>query len=71
MAPSAIVEISEANQIGQDLEHMSDAIDDVNCMKYDAASKFDSAKDKTQFRQYEDACDRVKNFYRENRKSVV
>ena len=65
MAPSAIVEISEANQIGQDLEHMSDAIDDVNCMKYDAASKFDSAKDKTQFRQYEDACDRVKNFYRE------
>ena len=28
-------------------------------------SKFDSEKDKTQFRQYEAACDRVKNFYRE------
>ncbi|EKG17920.1 Inositol oxygenase [Macrophomina phaseolina MS6] len=28
-------------------------------------SKFDAEKDKTQFRQYEEACDRVKNFYRE------
>lgn len=30
-----------------------------------SASKFDSEKDKAQFRQYEAACDRVKNFYRE------
>lgn len=29
------------------------------------ASKFDAAKDKTQFRQYESASDRVKNFYLE------
>lgn len=28
-------------------------------------SKFDQDKDKTQFRRYEDACSRVKNFYRE------
>lgn len=65
MAPSAVIDYSQANQVGQDLEHMSDAIDDVNSMKYDSESKFDAAKDKTQFRQYEDACDRVKTFYRE------
>ncbi|TQV93816.1 hypothetical protein V2A60_004021 [Cordyceps javanica] len=50
---------------GQALEDMSDAIDDVNTIKYDSASQFDTAKDKTTFRQYETACDRVKNFYRE------
>ena len=65
MAPSAVIDYSQANQVGQELEHMSDAIDDVNSMKYDTESKFDAAKDKTQFRQYEEACDRVKNFYRE------
>ncbi|KAK7959560.1 inositol oxygenase [Apiospora aurea] len=32
---------------------------------FNSKSEFDSSKDKTQFRQYEDACDRVKNFYRE------
>ncbi len=32
---------------------------------WDADSSFDKSKDKTQFRQYEDACDRVKNFYKE------
>jgi inositol oxygenase len=47
----------------QALEDTSDNIDAVNSMK--AASKFDAEKDKAQFRQYEDACDRVKNFYRE------
>lgn len=62
---------------GQALEDLSDAIDDVNVLKdtlkkkgeegkglYEA-SEFDQVKDKTQFRQYEDACDRVKNFYKE------
>jgi inositol oxygenase len=58
---------------GQALEDLSDAIDTVNVLKdemkkerglYDK-SEFDKNKDKTQFRQYEDACDRVKNFYRE------
>ncbi|KAL1856948.1 hypothetical protein VTK73DRAFT_8164 [Phialemonium thermophilum] len=33
--------------------------------EYDAKSQFDAAKDKTQFRQYETAISRVKNFYRE------
>jgi hypothetical protein len=41
----------------------SDAVDDVNKLKYDDASNFDAEKDKAAFRQYEDACDRVKNFY--------
>ena len=33
--------------------------------QWDEASRFDAEKDKTAFRQYEEACDRVKNFYRE------
>ncbi|OAQ64107.1 inositol oxygenase [Pochonia chlamydosporia 170] len=66
MAPSAIVEYPPAaHDAGQVLEDLSDAIDDVNCIKYDSETKFDTAKDKTQFRQYEEACDRVKNFYKE------
>lgn len=28
-------------------------------------SEFDETKDKTQFRDYDAACDRVKNFYKE------
>ena len=32
---------------------------------WDSASKFDADKDKEKFRQYETACDRVKNFYKE------
>ena len=32
---------------------------------WDEASKFDAEKDKAQFRLYEDACDRVKTFYKE------
>ncbi|OAA39117.1 myo-inositol oxygenase [Metarhizium rileyi] len=66
MAPSAVLECPlAALDAGQVLESVSDAIDDVNCIKYDAEVKFDSEKDKTQFRQYEDACGRVKNFYKE------
>jgi len=66
---------------GLALEATSDAIDEVNVLKaamrvkngtateeevdiYEK-SQFDQGKDKTQFRQYEDACDRVKNFYKE------
>ncbi len=61
---------------GLALEEMCDEIEEVN-IKRDQALKaqaeqdfysqsiFDSEKDKTQFRQYDDACDRVKNFYRE------
>lgn len=60
------------------LDKVSDEIDEVNVLKlkqkdavektqaeidYDLASKFDQEKDKAAFRQYEEACDRVKNFY--------
>jgi len=53
------------------LEAISDHVDDVNKLKgqtavetaYDAESKFDAEKDKASFRRYEEACDRVKNFY--------
>ncbi|KAJ3488842.1 hypothetical protein NLI96_g2541 [Meripilus lineatus] len=54
-----------------DFETVCDAIDEVNKFKgeppveWDAKSEFDANKDKTQFRRYEEACDRVKNFYRE------
>lgn len=34
-------------------------------IEYDEASKFDADKDKTEFRNYDEACDRVKNFYAE------
>jgi inositol oxygenase len=40
----------------------------VNVQKlkvWDDASEFDAEKDKARFRQYEAACDRVKNFYKE------
>ena len=66
---------------GLALEATSDDIDEVNVLKaalkvkqgtatqkekdiYEN-SQFDAEKDKTQFRQYEDACDRVKDFYKE------
>ncbi|KAG1840475.1 inositol oxygenase [Suillus subalutaceus] len=53
---------------GHELDAVSDAVDDVNVLKakiWDSQSEFDSTKDKTNFRQYETACDRVKNFYKE------
>ena len=79
MAPAAVVETPIqpfSKRDGYALEETSDAIDDVNVLKdtlkkqnaekglYEE-SEFDQSKDKTQFRQYEDACDRVKNFYKE------
>ena len=49
------------------LDIVSDHIDTVNQIKggddYDQVSKFDAGKDKDGFRRYEEACDRVKNFY--------
>ncbi|KAI0266228.1 inositol oxygenase [Gloeopeniophorella convolvens] len=53
---------------GRTFDAVSDAVDDVNVQKlklWDEESEFDTEKDKTRFRQYEDACDRVKNFYKE------
>jgi len=63
MAPTALADVHD--DTGAQLEAISDAIDDVNSIKYDQKSKFDATKDKNTFRQYEDACDRVRNFYRE------
>ncbi|KAI5791824.1 inositol oxygenase [Geopyxis carbonaria] len=65
---------TNANRDGRELEETSDNIDAVNVLKnavqaknnnFDEASAFDAEKDKTQFRQYLEATDRVKNFYRE------
>ncbi|TGJ78602.1 hypothetical protein E0Z10_g10160 [Xylaria hypoxylon] len=71
MAPGVLVD--DTNRDGLELEATSDNIDEVNVLKdqlkkkqeWDSKSKFDDEKDKTQFRQYEDACDRVKTFYKE------
>ncbi|RMZ91419.1 hypothetical protein DV736_g1333, partial [Chaetothyriales sp. CBS 134916] len=61
---------------GLAMEAIVDAVEEVNLVRdqiiraqaspnmYEE-SKFDAEKDKTQFRQYEEACDRVRNFYRE------
>lgn len=77
MAPVAIAEtpapVFNKKRDGQALEELSDAIDEVNVLKTAVTeekglyeeSEFDKSKDKTVFRQYEDACDRVKNFYKE------
>ncbi|KAI8964301.1 DUF706-domain-containing protein [Daldinia sp. FL1419] len=70
MAPGILVD-DNISRNGLDLEETSDHIDAVNVLKghgqteFDDKSRFDSDKDKTQFRQYEEACDRVQNFYRE------
>jgi inositol oxygenase len=43
----------------------------VNALKlWDDESEFDAEKDKARFRQYEDACDRVKNFYKEQHGTI-
>ncbi|KAK3325047.1 inositol oxygenase 1 [Apodospora peruviana] len=80
MAPSATYDDDPVSLIGAGaaLEAISDAIDNVNVikgkaassttksnLKFDAESQFDTTKDKTAFRLYEDACDRVKSFYAE------
>lgn len=66
----------EKDRDGLALEQICDEIEELNIKKDQArkaqaqqdtyaTSKFDSEKDKTQFRQYEHASDRVKNFYLE------
>ncbi|KAI0407560.1 DUF706-domain-containing protein [Xylaria palmicola] len=72
MAPGVLVD-DMVDRDGLALEATSDNIDKVNVLKdqmkqqpeWDSKSKFDAEKDKTQFRQYKDACDRVKDFYKE------
>lgn len=72
---SAAVEAPLAHRDGAMLEDISDAVDTVNILKgtsvadgqlFDAESRFDVEKDKTTFRQYDDACERVKGFYAEH-----
>ncbi|KAL2108277.1 hypothetical protein VUR80DRAFT_4011 [Thermomyces stellatus] len=73
MAPAATC--SDTDRAGAALEATSDAIDTVNVLKaraqaaddseLAAESKFDAEKDKAAFRQYDEACERVKAFYRE------
>lgn len=79
MAPAATVDYpTQTPGAGAALDEVSDQIDAVNVLKdqarqtmeaelgnFDEASKFDEGKDTAVFRQFEDACDRVKNFYRE------
>ena len=51
---------------GLALEKTSDKIDIVNVLMANIKNELSQAeKDKSQFRQYEAACDRVKSFYRE------
>ncbi|KIK54192.1 hypothetical protein GYMLUDRAFT_264798 [Collybiopsis luxurians FD-317 M1] len=53
---------------GRVLDETSDAIDNVNVLKgkmWNEDSAFDQEKDKTGFRDYDAACERVKNFYKE------
>ncbi len=74
MAPSAVETVSVySDRDGQVLEQISDNVDAVNVLKANMkkekalheASEFDAEKNKTQFRQYEDAKESVKEFYRE------
>ncbi|TVY59401.1 Inositol oxygenase 1 [Lachnellula cervina] len=73
MSPAALDPVRYTSRNGQALENVSDDIDAVNVLKSEMkrergmheSSVFDAEKDKAQFRQYEDACDRVKALYRE------
>lgn len=77
MAPAATADYAQTSP-GAALDATSDHVDAVNVLKdqarqtmdaelgnFDSESQFDTEKDKQTFRQYEDACDRVKNFYKE------
>lgn len=72
---AAAVDVRPVYRDGAALEAISDAVDAINIHKsmatvtespsFDAESRFDAEKDKDRFRQYDDACDRVKSFYAE------
>ncbi|MCJ1370203.1 hypothetical protein MMC20_001415 [Loxospora ochrophaea] len=80
-AASVSEPIFSTERDGLALEEVSNDIDQVNLLKaklslnhgtaippevnFDEKPKFDVEKDKYKFRQYRYACDRVKNFYRE------
>ncbi|KAH8978352.1 inositol oxygenase [Lactarius akahatsu] len=61
-------QVATKKRDGREFDEISDAVDDVNVQMlklWDDESEFDAEKDKARFRQYDDACDRVKNFYKE------
>ncbi|EEQ92134.1 inositol oxygenase [Blastomyces dermatitidis ER-3] len=71
--PKAIISVPLKRKDGLALEELSDNIDAVNALNatlkkekglYDE-SEFDKEKDKSRFRQYELACEKVKQFYLE------
>ncbi|KAL5513449.1 hypothetical protein ACEPAH_3848 [Sanghuangporus vaninii] len=52
----------------RNFDETSDGVDEVNKLKtreWNEKSTFGAEKDKTKFRRYEEACDRVKTFYKE------
>ncbi|KAJ3570310.1 hypothetical protein NP233_g4485 [Leucocoprinus birnbaumii] len=58
----------------QIVEETSDAIDEVNQLKgrlWDSEAQFSKDKNAAEFRQYLDACDRVKLFYKEQHADYV
>ncbi|KAF9530292.1 inositol oxygenase [Crepidotus variabilis] len=60
--------IVTSSQSGRELDATSDLVDDVNVIKgklWDEDSEFDITTDKSNFRDYDAACDRVKAFYKE------
>ncbi|KAL2175884.1 inositol oxygenase [Thermothelomyces heterothallicus CBS 202.75] len=70
----AAVDMRPAQRDGAALEAITDAVAMVNILRgmatsettaFDAESRFDSDKDKSAFRKYDEACDRVKGFYAE------
>lgn len=75
MAPAVMVESGfNANRNGIALEGLSDDIDTVNVLKGElgvvqapgcSSPTGQADKDEPKFRQYDDACDKVKAFYRE------
>ncbi|EER27348.1 hypothetical protein D8B26_006597 [Coccidioides posadasii str. Silveira] len=70
MAPELLLETNLV-PTGHQLEKVSDNIDTVNELKASLkqtdgpSQQFGDNKDKSKFRQYEEACDRVKSFYEE------
>jgi inositol oxygenase len=68
MSPSATITVDNGDIRGQQLEETSDNIDAVNVLKAklkQTKSHENAGKAESQFRQYADACNRVKDFYRE------
>ena len=51
--------------------HLNPTVNVQTLKLWDDESEFDTEKDKARFRRYEDACDRVKNFYKEQHGTIL